>query len=112
MRGALTIESRSLALHAAVAHRLLENPALWDRARLRIESWREAKSRHPHFLSAWEGLLDASPQQIADAIVDPGERGRRLRRSSPFAFVLASAERWAVWRAARRAEGNEEAHSL
>lgn len=111
MRGALTIESRSLALHAAVARRLLENPALWDRARLRIESWREAKSRHPHFLSAWEGLLDASPQQIADAIVDPGERGRRLRRSSPFAFVLASAERWAVWRAARRAEGNEEARS-
>jgi hypothetical protein len=38
MRGALTIESRSLALHVAVARRLVDTPELWERARKRIMS--------------------------------------------------------------------------
>jgi hypothetical protein len=104
MRPALTIESRSLALHEAVARRLLETPALWERARQRIRSWRESKSHHPHFLGAWDDLLELPSEQIAQAIVDPGERGQRLRRASPFAFVLSSSERWTAWRAARRSE--------
>lgn len=112
MRGALAIESRSLALHVAVARRLVDTPELWKRARERILSWRESKSVHAHFLSAWDDLIEASPGQIAEAIVDPGERGRRLRRASPFAFVLTSKERWATWRAARRSEesGEEALH--
>ncbi len=103
MRGAQSIESRSLALHAAVARRLLEDPALWERARERLVRWRAEASRHPHFLSAWDALVDAPLSQIADAIVDPAEPGQRLRRASPFAFVLRPAERWAVWRAERGA---------
>jgi len=48
--------------------------------------------------------MDAPVDQIAAAIVDPGDRGQRLRRASPFAFVLGAAERWKVWREARAAE--------
>lgn len=104
MRAAATIESRSLALHEAVALKLLEDPTLWPRARQKLESWRDTKSRHPHFLDAWEGLMDAPVDRVAAAIVDPGNRGQRLRRASPFAFVLESAERWKVWRKARADE--------
>lgn len=104
MRGAETIETRSLALHAAVARRLVADPSLWEHARERVHSWRATGSRHPHFLSAWDGLLEAPIEQVAAAIVDPGDRGQRLRRSSPFAFVLSSSERWKVWRAARADE--------
>jgi|CXWL01.1.fsa_nt_gi hypothetical protein len=104
MRGAETIETRSLALHAAVARRLVADPSLWEHARQRVHRWRATGSRHPHFLSAWDGLLEAPIEQVAAAIVDPGDRGQRLRRSSPFAFVLSSSERWKVWRAARADE--------
>jgi len=51
-------------------------------------------------------LQERMTTQIAEAIVDPGERGQRLRRASPFAFVLSSSERWAAWRAARRSEAS------
>lgn len=107
VRGAETIETRSLALHAAVARRLLADPSLWEHARERLQHWRATGSRHPHFLRAWEGLLEAPIEQVAAAILDPGDRGQRLRRSSPFAFVLNSRERWKVWRAAR---ANEATH--
>ena len=106
MRGAETIETRSLALHAAVARRLVADPSLWEHARERVLRWRATGSRHPHFLSAWDGLLEAPIEQVAAAIVDPGDRGQRLRRSSPFAFVLTSSERWKVWRAARADEAS------
>ena len=98
------IESRSLTLHRAVAVRLLEDSTLWTRARGRLEGWRSHGLRHPHYLGAWDGLIEAPVEQVAAAIVDPGERGQRLRRASPFAFVLGSAERWRVWRSARSAE--------
>ena len=108
MSGLNPIESRSLALHEAVARHLLADPALWNRARGRIEAWRADGARHPHFLSAWDGLTDAPVSEIAAAIVDPGDRGQRLRRASPFAFVLPAAERWAVWRCQRRREAGQE----
>lgn len=104
MPGLHPIESRSLALHEAVARHLLTDPALWDRARGRLEHWRANGERHPHFLSAWDSLMDAPVSQVAAAIVDPGDQGQRLRRASPFAFVLPAAERWAVWRAERQRE--------
>lgn len=104
MRGAETIESRSLALHAAVARCLLADPSRWEHARQRVRAWRASGSKHPHFLSAWDGLLEAPLEQVVAAIVDPGERGQRLRRSSPFAFVLTASERWKVWRETRAAE--------
>ena len=98
------IESRSLTLHRAVAARLLGDPHLWVRARQRLEDWRSEGLRHPYFLSAWDGLVDVPVEQVAAAIVDPGELGQRLRRASPFAFVLDQAERWRVWRSAVQAE--------
>ena len=108
VRGADTIETRSLALHAAVASRLLADPSLWERARQRVQGWRATGSRHPHFLSVWDDLLEAPIDRVAAALVDPGDKGQRLRRSSPFAFVLTSAERWRVWRAARADEAARE----
>ncbi len=107
MRNVAAIESRSLALHEAVARKLLDDPTLWLRARRRLETWRETQSRHTHFLGAWDGLMDAPVERVAAAIVDPGDRGQRLRRASPFAFVLGSAERWQVWRQARAYESAE-----
>ena len=98
------IESRSLTLHRAVAARLLADPQLWVQARQRLAEWRSEGLRHSFFLSAWDGLVDAPVEQVAVAIVDPGEHGQRLRRASPFAFVLGSAERWRVWRSALQAE--------
>ncbi len=65
MRGAETIETRSLALHAAVARRLVADPSLWEHARQRAHSWRVTGSRPPHFLSAWDGLLEAPIERMS-----------------------------------------------
>lgn len=47
---------------------------------------------------AWDELLSRPMGEVLASIVDPGERARELRQSSPFAGVLTAAERWRIWR--------------
>jgi hypothetical protein len=94
-------EDRSLELHRAVAERLRGDPALVGRARDRVARWlREGTVARP-YAEAWQAELRRPLEELIGLLVDPGERARQLRQTSPFAGVLAPRERWAILRRLR-----------
>lgn len=95
-------EDLSLELHRAVARRLLEEPVLLERARQRVSAWLRDGSVARSYAEAWQAILAAPAEEAASALVDPGERARQLRQTSPFAGFLEPRMRWAIWRRARR----------
>ncbi len=96
MEGHRTAERRSLAYHAAIVARLQSDPALIDRARERVESWRGTETR-PRWVEAWLALLARPIAELCHALVDPGEQMVALRQMTPFAGALDARSRWALW---------------
>lgn len=98
-------ERRSLALHEAIAGRLMDDP-------VRVVKGAKANlarmtSVHRHalpLLREWKRILDRPVGEIRDALVDPRPRARELRHVTPFAGVLSGPERAEVYRAFRRSE--------
>ena len=97
------LEARSLALHAAIAHKIDRDPALLEIPRRNLIRWRrlEAHQPTPEWLKTWSALLKRPWSEIAVIMVDPGERAARLRQSSPFAGILSAAERNRIYEAFR-----------
>jgi len=94
-------EQRSLELHRAVAERLRSDPALVERARDRVVRWlREGTVARPYG-EAWLALLGRPLDELTDFLVEPGERARRMRQTSPFAGALSPRERWGILRRMR-----------
>ena len=98
MRTHQEIEERSLALAKAIAARIDADP---DRAGLRkaqevLARWLTTVAAPD--LDLWREILERPWGEIRDTLLDPSERGRRLRQSSPFCGVLTPKERWAIWR--------------
>ena len=97
-------DRRSLALHGAIAGKLLEDPeAVLDAAR---ENLARMRSRHPQadaLLSEWADLLERPIPEIVHVLSDPGLRSRELRHVTPFGGVLTARERTEIYR--RFAEG-------
>jgi hypothetical protein len=104
-RGALqhrVLEARSLAMHCLAALKIERDPRLLDRVRRTLERWRV---RHgdamPRAFDEWDAILREPWPVIAASIIDPGERGTRLRQSTPFASVLSARERNRIYAAFR-----------
>lgn len=57
----------------------------------------------PTYARGWSEILAQDVASIARFLVDPGERARELRQSSPFAGYLSPRERWQLWRETRGA---------
>ena len=91
-------DARSLALHRVVAEKLRTDPALLERARVRVEAWRASGAVHPHYANAWLEALSGPREELLGLLVDDGERARELRQVSPFAGVIDARTRWAVLR--------------
>ena len=98
-------EDVSLELHRAVAERLLEDPALVDRARERVTGWLRDGSVARHYAESWQAVLAGSVEAVARFCADPGEKARQMRQTSPFAGVLDPRARWSIWRRAREGAG-------
>ncbi len=98
MSSHLRNEQRSIALHRAVANKLSQDPHVLTRAKERVESWRLDGSVHQHYTDAWTQVLALAPEDIAQQLVDPGERMTSLRQCSPFAGALNPRERWQILR--------------
>lgn len=98
-------DRRSLALHEAVAERLLDSPGpVVEKARRNLRRLREA---HPHaerLWAEWDVLLDRAPEDLIDVLRDPHPHARELRHGSPFAGVLEPGERADVYRRFRAEE--------
>ena len=97
-------EARSLALHREVALRLRAHPELLERARARVEAWSRDRSVARVWVERWAVILRGSVDQVVAAITDPGEEGRALRQTSPFAGAVDPRTRWAILRAVGASE--------
>lgn len=100
-------ERTSLALHAAVAAKLLQDPQVLGRARDRVAAWLHDGSVHPWYVEAWAHALNGTSAQVAGLLTDTGERACAMRQASPFAGALTVAERAAVLRACREEARHE-----
>ena len=96
--------ARSLALHAAVAERLREEPALLERARRKLDEWIARGGRSTSLLIKWRSVLAGSPADVATFLTDPSQHAAWLRSASPFAGVLDPETRLAILRRVRREE--------
>jgi hypothetical protein len=94
-------EDVSLELHRAVADRIVEEPALVERARRRVAGWLRDGSVATVYAEAWQAVLVQPVEAVARMLTDPGERARQLRQASPFAGFLEPRTRWSIWRRAR-----------
>jgi len=90
-------EARSLAYHEIVARRIVDEPAILQRARERVAAWLRQVPPSHHAL-AWNDELGGTRESLQAFLVDPGERARELRQSTPFAGALDPRERWRLWR--------------
>jgi len=94
------IEARSLAMHCLIARKIAADPALLDVARRNLEVWlARYGDSPPRALEEWRELMGHPWVEIAAIITDPGETPARLRQSSPFAGILAPAERRRIYEA-------------
>ena len=91
-------EERSLALHGEVARRMRANPEILVHARERVQSWSQQGSLNRFWVEEWERILRGSIDEVSAAIIDPSERGRALRQSTPFAGAIDPRTRWAILR--------------
>ena len=92
-------DRRSLALHRAIADRLVDEPAgTLQQARRNLSAMWE---QHPHargLLREWDELLSLPIDEIVEEVLDSSLRGRDLRQVTPFAGLLTAAERTKVYR--------------
>jgi len=97
---ALTREDRrSLALHEAIARRLIEDPgAVLERARNTLGLMMEKHPGAAPLLTEWDAILHRPVSDVVDVLLDPRPRARELRQVTPFAGILSPAERAEVYR--------------
>lgn len=98
-------DRRSLALHERIADRLRAAPVeTLARAEANLGRMRGLHPGASDLLDEWHRLLHGSPDELVDALTNPGLRYRDLRHVTPFAGVLNAPERAAVYREFRREE--------
>lgn len=95
-------QERSLFLHAAIAKELTaRGTEILNTARENILRMRSANPHASPLLDEWEWILHGTTSQIVARMLDPSDHGRDLRQVSPFAGVLTSAQRVAVYQSFR-----------
>lgn len=92
-------DRRSLVLHQAIVDRLIKEPQVVLEHASRNLSLMRDRNPHAHSLfNEWLSILSRSIDEIIAAVLDPGLRGRDLRKATPFAGVLSTVERFKVYR--------------
>jgi len=96
------LDAGALDVARAIVARMDHDPTLLPRAREFVaRRLQQASARERHELEEWANLLRrASPQRLRHVLLDPGERGTRLRQTWPFPGVLTEAERATIRSAA------------
>ena len=97
LEGHARVDARSLAMHRAIAAKLIADPRLLDVARDNIERWSATAGRSQPYLDAWRKLLSSPLLELATIIQEDSELMRAMRQTSPFAGVLSPRERWEIY---------------
>jgi excisionase family DNA binding protein len=101
-------ERQSRWLHAAVAARLVSDPArTLERAQHNL---RRLRAAHPsgmsrRWLDRWQAIIDAGPDAVLDTLTSDSPVAVELRQNSPFAGVLSDSERMSILTAFREVRG-------
>ncbi len=85
-------ENWRLAAHAAVAARLRAGgaaPEILAAARRQIALWQQGRLCSRDYISAWQEVIAAGPQRVADVLEERSPYGMRMRQNTPFAEHLA-----------------------
>jgi hypothetical protein len=92
------IDNRSLAMARAIVKRIDADPehSGLDHAREVCRRWSLRRSSPE--VSEWLEILEKPWSEIRSILLDEGERGKRLRQSSPFVGILSNRERWQIYR--------------
>jgi hypothetical protein len=80
-----------MTLARAVAAKVDRDPSLLDAVR----DWALTRDE-PAYLE-WQRILEQEWPEVRQALLDPGEEGKRRRQSSPFVGILTPAERWSFF---------------
>ena len=92
-------ERRSLALHAAIADRLQAEPdVVRATARRNLATMRRRHAGARQLLTEWRMALERPVPALVDLMTAVDPWSRELRHVTPFAGVLSSEERAAVYR--------------
>jgi hypothetical protein len=91
-----------LAFHVAIAEKLRTDPKLLEKVRDRLQAMlsddRVSISTRDAYREWLEVIEQHSLEVVLTLLVDPGDEGKRLRQSTPFAGILSKAEREAITR--------------
>jgi hypothetical protein len=91
-------DERSLALHLAIADKLLGQPQLWEIPSQNLLRWQLQMGQLPPALQEWKHVLNTwSRDHILALLKESSQSATRLRSSSPFAGVLTESERLQVF---------------
>jgi hypothetical protein len=95
------IDERSLALARVIAGRIDSDPEhrAIERARALCARWSETAPCGD--VKVWTEVLRRSWPEIRAVLLEPSERGARLRQSNPFCGVISPRERWRLYRSFR-----------
>jgi hypothetical protein len=92
-------DRRSLALHRAIADRLIAHPTKTLRhAQRNLASMRTRNPQAADLFNEWDDILSRPVEAIIAAMLDPSLRARDLRKVTPFAGVLEPHERTRAYR--------------
>lgn len=105
LEGHAANDAVNLAYHKAIATKLRSEPAVLDRARLRVPGWLNEGTVSAYYAELWDQALAGSMDDLLAVLADRSERATAMRQVSPFAGALTPQERWAIWRRVRRPSG-------
>ena len=92
-------DRRSLALHRAIATRLLAEPeATVAAARRNLRRMARQTPGASSLWREWRRALALSVEDLAELLTDPRPLAREMRHVTPFAGVLTPSQRWDVYR--------------
>ena len=89
------IDRQIIAIHNAIAQKLLKQPELVDGVKQRLEMQRdEGKIGYGQFIT-WYSILELfnKPETFVEAMVEDTAKMRRMRRKTPFVGILNESER-------------------
>jgi hypothetical protein len=89
------IDRQIVAIHRAIAQKVLANPELATDVLARLEIWKETgRIRYGGYI-AWASILDMldQPQIFIGAMTEFTQQMRKLRRQTPFIGILTEPER-------------------
>ena len=96
-QGHARIDARSLAMHRAIAAKLIANPDLLAIAHDNLKRWATTAGRSQPYSDAWAELLTKPLHELVALMQEDSEFMRAMRQCSPFAGVLLVQERWEIY---------------